>query len=146
MFEELVHTARVEGDVSEETMCGFWRQCVEEFYGKEGEIWDSYEDISHLWTYVSHFIDQPFYVYAYAFADLVVGAVYGKYVEQPEGFEEKLLDLLRAGGSKPFKEALAPLGLDPSDPAFWSNAIEDHLGGLLEEAEQLCKELGFVEE
>ena len=71
-----------------------------EYYGEEGEVFDSYENTSHLWTYVSHFHNVPFYVYSYAFADLVVGSLYGVYAEQLEGFEEKLLELLSAGGVK----------------------------------------------
>ena len=60
------------------------------------QVFDSYEDVSHLWTYVSHFHNVPFYVYSYAFADLVVGSLYGVYQKSTDGFEDKLLDLLRA--------------------------------------------------
>ena len=91
-----------------------WQESVVEYYGEEGEVFDSYADTSHLWTYVSHFHNVPFYVYSYAFADLVVGSLYGVYAKTPEGFEQKLLDLLSAGGVKGFKEALEPFGLDPS--------------------------------
>ena len=98
-----------------------------------------------LWTYVSHFHNVPFYVYSYAFADLVVGSLYGVYAEQPEGFEEKLLELLSAGGVKGFKEALEPFGLDPSEKAFWKESIDAHLGSLMEEAEALSKKLGYTE-
>jgi oligoendopeptidase F len=77
-------------------------------------VYDNYDDTSHLWTYVSHFHNVPFYVYSYAFADLVVGSLYGTYQKSGEGFEENLLELLRAGGTKDFVAALAPFGLDPS--------------------------------
>jgi oligoendopeptidase F len=55
------------------------------------------------------------------------------------------LDLLSAGGVLGFKEALAPFGLDPSEPSFWDDSINAHLGSLMEEAEALSKKLGYTE-
>eukprot|EP00958_Prasinococcus_capsulatus_P022115 scaffold3068_cov401-Prasinococcus_capsulatus_cf.AAC.49 len=143
-FEELVHTSRKEGEVSHEDICKYWMQAVVQYYGEEGEVFDSYENISHLWAYVTHFHHVPFYVYSYAFADLVVGSLYGAYLKSSEGFEEKLLELLKAGGTQDFVTALSPFGLKPDDPAFWADALEAHLGGLMDEAEKLAKELGYA--
>mmetsp|Transcript_25525 Transcript_25525/g.30979 ORF Transcript_25525/g.30979 Transcript_25525/m.30979 type:complete len:688 (-) Transcript_25525:67-2130(-) len=142
-FEETVHMARANGQLTPEDMNKAWSDAMCQFYGQEGEVFDTYQDTSHLWTYVSHFHNVPFYVYSYAFADLVVGSLYGVYQKSPEGFEDKLLALLRAGGTKDFVTALAPFGLDPSDPEFWQQALDAHLGGLMEEAEDLSKELGY---
>lgn len=144
-FEQKVHEARAAGALSPEDMCNMWGECTAEYYGKEGEVFDSYADTSHLWTYVSHFHNVPFYVYSYAFADLVVGSLYGVYqvTDDKADFESKLLDLLRAGGTKDFDVALAPFGLNPSEASFWEDALEAHLGGLLQEAEELSKELGY---
>ena len=66
-----------------------------EYYGEEGEVFDSYENTSHLWVYVTHFHHVPFYVYSYAFADLVVGSLYGAYTKNSDGFEENLIELLK---------------------------------------------------
>ena len=125
-------------------MRSLWLQATEEYYGKEGELFDSFHDMDNLIAYVGHFHKVPFYVYAYAFADLVVGALYGAYQDNPNGFEQKLMDLLAAGGTTGFKEALAPFGLDPSDPSFWSDALNAHLGSLIDEAEALSKKLGYT--
>lgn len=144
-FEEKVHAKRAAGTLTPEEMTVAWQESMVEYYGAEGEVFDSYENTSHLWTYVSHFHNVPFYVYSYAFADLVVGSLYGVYAKQPEGFEAKLLDLLSAGGVLGFKEALAPFGLDPSEPSFWDDSINAHLGSLMEEAEALSKKLGYTE-
>lgn len=142
-FEEKVHTMRVKGTVTPEEMSKAWRECTIEYYGEEGEVFDTYEDTSNLYAYVSHFHHVPFYVYAYAFGDLLVGSLYGAYMKQPEGFEDKLLDLLRAGGTKDFVDAVEPFGLDPKSPTFWKDALNAHLGGLMEEAEALSKKLGY---
>mmetsp|Transcript_10493 Transcript_10493/g.18007 ORF Transcript_10493/g.18007 Transcript_10493/m.18007 type:complete len:664 (+) Transcript_10493:151-2142(+) len=143
-YEQQVHEARAKGQLAPADFCQMWEKSVVDYYGAPGEIFDSYDDSSHLWTYVSHFHNVPFYVYSYAFADLVVGSLYGVYQQSSDGFEDKLLELLRAGGTKGFVEALAPFGLDPSQPDFWTNALEAHLGGLLNEAEELSKELGYL--
>lgn len=146
-FEELAHTARENGELSTEELDNFWMQAVKEYYGTPGQDspFDSYDDISHLWSYVPHFIHVPFYVYSYAFADLVVGTLYHSFQTAPEGFEDRLLDLLSAGGTRDFAIALKPFGLDPSCPVFWEDALNAHLGGLMEEAEALATKLGFTE-
>jgi pepF/M3 family oligoendopeptidase len=143
-FEELFHTARKEGEVSAEDASTFWMQATREYYGEAGDVFDNYDNIENLWAYVGHFHHVPFYVYAYAFADLLVGALYLEYTKQPQGFEQKLIDLLSAGGTKELDEALAPFGLDASSPTFWSDALQAHLGGLLAEAEALAKDIGVA--
>eukprot|EP00922_Rhytidocystis_sp_ex-Travisia-forbesii_P036215 GHVS01053724.1.p1 GENE.GHVS01053724.1~~GHVS01053724.1.p1 ORF type:complete len:722 (-),score=150.05 GHVS01053724.1:197-2101(-) len=140
-FEELVHTARAQGHVGDDKFDQLWMQATKEYYGEEGEIIDKYEDMSQLWAYVSHFHAVPFYVYSYAFADLVVGSLYGVYKTTPEGFEDKLLALLEAGSTKDFVTILKPFGLDPSDPHFWERALKSHLGSLLDEAESIAVSL-----
>jgi|EP00670_Eutreptiella_braarudii_P013817 pepF/M3 family oligoendopeptidase len=149
-FEELVHTAREKGELSADEMVKYWMQALREYYGTEADDggdspFDSYDDASHLWSYVPHFHHVPFYVYSYAFADLVVGTLYNNYVQNREGFEGRLIDLLSAGGTKDFADALAPFGLDPTSPTFWIDALNAHLGELVNEAEKVAKELGYVQ-
>ena len=61
-FEEKVHSARANGQLTPEEMSTMWLECTKEYYGEEGEVFDSYADISALWMYVSHFHNVPFYV------------------------------------------------------------------------------------
>lgn len=145
-FEELAHTAREKGELSSEELDAFWMQALTEYYGVAGEDspFDSYEDTSALWSYVPHFHHVPFYVYSYAFADLVVGSLYHSFQTNPDGFEDRLLDLLSAGGTRDFATALQPFGLDPTSPTFWEDSIHAHLGGLVEEAEVLATSLGYA--
>ena len=77
-------------------------------------------DYGVYWAYIPHFIHSPFYVYAYAFGDCLVNALYGVYRDGAvPDFQQKYLDLLKAGGTLRHKELLAPFGLDASDPGFW---------------------------
>jgi oligoendopeptidase F len=85
------------------------------------------------WSYIPHFIHVPFYVYAYAFGDCLVNSLYAVYQAEPEGFEARYLELLRAGGTLRHRELLAPFGLDATDPEFWAkglSVIENMVGQL----------------
>jgi oligoendopeptidase F len=62
-------------------------------------------------------------VYAYAFGDCLVNSLYAVYQAEPEGFEARYLELLRAGGTRRHKELLAPFGLDATDPEFWAKGL-----------------------
>jgi oligoendopeptidase F len=59
-YEEKFHTMRAKGTVTPEEMSKAWRESMEEYYGAEGEVFDSYEDTSSLSLYVSHFHNVPF--------------------------------------------------------------------------------------
>ncbi len=129
-FERLVHEARREGELTAEQIGGFWLKVQGESLGPAITLNDGYEN---YWTYVSHFIHSPFYVYAYAFGDCLVNSLYAAYERTPAGFEGRYLDMLRAGGTKHHKELLAPFGLDASDPGFWAmglKVIEDMIAEL----------------
>jgi oligoendopeptidase F len=93
--------------------------------------------ISNFWGYISHFIHSPFYVYAYAFGDCLVNALYKVYTSGTvDHFEDKYLELLSYGGSKKYDELLKPFGLDLKDKAFWQGGL-DMLKGLIDELEGL---------
>lgn len=143
-FEELVHNSRNRGELSSEELDAIWMQSTEEYYGKVGvdSPFDAYDDMSHMWSYITHFHHAPFYVYSYAFADLVVGTLYHSFQTSPTGFEDRFLTLLSAGGTLPLSSALQPFGLDPNDELFWEDALRAHLGVLVGEAEKLSVELG----
>jgi oligoendopeptidase F len=129
-FEQLVHEARREGELTADRIGEFWLQVQGESLGPAILLNDGYET---YWTYVSHFVHSPFYVYAYAFGDCLVNSLYAVYERAPDGFESRYLDLLRAGGTKHHKELLAPFGLDASDPGFWAmglRVIEDMIAEL----------------
>ena len=89
-----------------------------ESLGPAIELGPGYET---YWAYIGHFIHSPFYVYAYAFGDCLVNSLYGVYERAREGFAERYLAMLAAGGAKHHAELLAPFGLDARDPAFWEH-------------------------
>ena len=115
-FECKLHAARAEGELTPDDINALWMSVQAESLGPVFEFADGYET---FWAYIPHFVHSPFYVYAYAFGDGLVNALYAVYAEGDPDFREKYFDMLRAGGSKHHKDLLAPFGLDASDPTFW---------------------------
>ena len=130
-FEVLLHDERRGGELLPERIGAIWRQTQTESLGPAFELAPEYDV---FWAYVPHFVHSPFYVYAYAFGDCLVNALYGVFQDGHPGFQAKYLDMLRAGGTKRHKELLAPFGLDASDPAFWRRGL-DVISGFIDELE-----------
>ena len=131
-FEALLHDERRSGEVTADRIGEIWMQVQIESLGPAFEFTPEYRV---FWSYVPHFIHTPFYVYAYAFGDCLVNALYAVFQSGHPGFQAKYLDMLRAGGTKRHKELLAPFGLDASDPAFWRKGL-DVISGFIDELEQ----------
>ena len=99
-----------------------------------GPVFRYSDEYRHFWAYIPHFIHSPFYVYAYAFGDCLVNALYSVYQDAEAGFAEKYLEMLSAGGTLRHRELLAPFGLDATDPAFWDKGL-GVVEGLINELE-----------
>ena len=119
-FETRVHAERKKGELTPDQISDIWLDVSREHLGPALSFDDSYRS---FWAYIPHFVHTPFYVYSYAFADCLVNALYKVYQENPHGFSEKYLNLLRAGGTKRYKELLAPFGLNAADPGFWRKGL-----------------------
>ncbi len=119
-FETRVHDERREAELTAERLCDIWMEVQRESLGPALRLDDEYR---YYWSYIPHFIHSPFYVYAYAFGDCLVNSLYAAYEDAHQGFAERYLALLRAGGTLRHKELLAPFNLDAADPAFWSKGL-----------------------
>ncbi|MGO9903694.1 MAG: M3 family oligoendopeptidase [Solirubrobacteraceae bacterium] len=120
-FEHLVHTRRrAEGELSVDAFCEAWVQSQTELFGDSVEITEGYRT---WWSYIPHFINSPGYVYAYAYGQLLALSAYGRYRAQGEEFVPRYLELLAAGGSRSPEELGAIIGIDLSDPGFWSAGL-----------------------
>jgi oligoendopeptidase F len=119
-FETRFHAARRDGELSAEAIGGLWLEVMGESLGPAVRLNPGYE---HYWGYISHFVHSPFYVYAYAFGDLLVRALMEKRREDPKGFVPLYEDLLASGGVRTCVEALARFGLDPRETEFWAAGV-----------------------
>ena len=131
-FEARVHDERRGGELLPERLAEIWLDVQRTSLGPAFEFTPDY---GVYWSYVPHFVHSPFYVYAYAFGDCLVNALYGVYRDGFPAFETKYLDLLRAGGTRRHRELLAPFGLDAADPAFWQRGL-DVIAGFIDQLEQ----------
>ncbi len=130
-FERRLHEARAGSELTVGDIGDIWMDTQRESLGDAFAFDESYRA---MWTYIGHFIHAPFYVYAYAFGDCLVNALYAAYEDGSEGFEGKYLDMLAAGGSKHHGALLAPFGLDARDPAFWDRGLA-RIAGFVDELE-----------
>ena len=89
-----------------------------------------------FWAYIPHFIHSPFYVYAYAFGDALVNALFDEYQNGKSGFEEKYINMLEAGGSKHHSELLEPFNLNAKNPEFWNKGI-NLISKMIDDLEQV---------
>jgi len=138
-FENAVHSARREsGELPTERFAEEWLSTQAELLG---DAVDLHDDYGLWWSYVPHFIDTPGYVYAYAYGHLLALSVYRRYEQDGEGFVDSYLELLKAGGSRPPEELGQIVGVDLSDPGFWSSGL-DLIERQLEAAERAAEEAG----
>ena len=132
-FECKLHAARREGELTPDDINALWMSVQAQSLGDAFDFMDGYET---FWAYIPHFVHSPFYVYAYAFGDGLVNALYAAYAGGLPDFEEKYFEMLRAGGSKHHKDLLAPFGLDASDPQFWDKGLS-MIAGFIDELEAM---------
>jgi oligoendopeptidase F len=132
-FERAVHTERKNGELTAERIGQIWLSVQGESLGPAIEIKPGYEN---FWMYIPHFIHSPFYVYAYAFGDCLVNSLYAVYEHASDGFAERYLAMLAAGGTKHYSELLKPFGLDAKDPKFWDGGLSV-IAGMIDELEAM---------
>ncbi len=132
-FERAVHTERRNGELTAEQIGKIWLSVQGESLGPAIEIKPGYEN---FWMYIPHFIHSPFYVYAYAFGDCLVNSLYAVYENASEGFAERYLAMLAAGGTKHYSELLKPFGLDAKNPTFWDGGLSV-IEGMITELEAM---------
>ena len=130
-YETRVHGERRNGELAPERLGEIW---METQRASLGPVFNFDNDYHVMWAYIPHFIHVPFYVYAYAFGDCLVNALYAVFNDGHPGFQAKYLDMLAQGGAKRHGELLAPFGLDASNPDFWKKGL-DVISGFIDELE-----------
>lgn len=128
-FELEAHLRIGDAPLSEDQFCDLWKKNLTALYGESVEILDGSK---WGWSAIPHFIHTRFYCYAYTFGELLVLALYKRYQEEGEAFVPKLMEILRAGGSRTPAQLVALIGCDLEDPAFWQGGY-DVLGELITE-------------
>lgn len=121
-FEQDVHCLRrKKGELSTHEISALWKHRQSEMFGNSVTLTPGY-DI--WWSYIPHFIHTPFYVYAYAFGELLTLSLYAMYEKEGKSFVPKYMKFLSEGGSKSPAELLRPFGIDLHDRKFWQGGMD----------------------
>lgn len=121
-FEQRCHeTRRAEGELTPESFGEIWQEEMQKMFGDSVELGDQHRS---WWSYVSHFISVPFYVYAYSFGELLVLSLYQMAKVEGPAFEEKYVRLLKLGGSRSPADLMQTVGVDLKSEAFWKGGFE----------------------
>lgn len=135
-FEDKIHTARREqGELNADQFGALWLETQEAMFEDSVTLGDHYK---HWWSYIPHFLHTPGYVYAYAFGELLVLALYARYLEVGPSFADQYVGLLEAGGSDWPHVLVGKLGIDLTDLSFWHQGL-DAIEALIAEAEELAE-------
>jgi oligoendopeptidase F len=133
-FERRCHVARrEEGELTPEQFGDIWQEELQTMFGNSVKLGDQHRS---WWSYVSHFIAVPFYVYAYSFGELLVLSLYQRAKVEGPSFAGKYIELLRLGGSRSPQELMATVGVDLKSREFWQGGF-DALEKLVGEFERL---------
>jgi len=120
-FERQCHQARREqGELTPDQFGDLWQNEIQAMFGDSLSLGEQHR---RWWMYVGHFVFAPFYVYAYAFGELLTLALYERARAEGPSFAPKYLDMLRLGGSQTPHELMAHVGVDLNDPEFWRGGL-----------------------
>ncbi len=137
-FENGIHNhRRQKGELSQEEFSDLWMDTQSAMFKNSVTLTDNYRV---WWSYISHFIHVPGYVYSYAFGELLVLSLYSLYLEQGQKFRDKYMKLLEAGGSDTPYRLLEPFGIDLRDNAFWDKGLSI-IANMVKEAEGLAQQV-----
>jgi oligoendopeptidase F len=132
LWEKEAHELIHQGKTAEEISVRY----LETLHDQFGEALEINDDFRWEWIAVHHFYQVPFYVYAYAFGQLLVLALYQRYKQEGESFKPKYLKILSYGGSKAPAAVLREAGINIKSAEFWQGGY-DVIGSLIDDLERL---------
>lgn len=132
LFERQAHEM-IRQDAALEDLAAVYLENLREQFGDAVEL---SEEFKWEWVSIPHFYEAPFYVYAYAFGQLLVLALYQQYRREGAAFRPRYLRILEAGGAKAPIQVLSEAGIDVTQAAFWQGGF-DVLSDLVTQLEAL---------
>ncbi len=120
LFERQAHAMIVQGASVDDLAKAY----LENLTGQLGDAVEVSDEFRWEWVSIPHIYHVPFYVYAYAFGQLLVLALYEQYRAEGESFKPRYLKLLSAGGSEAPVRILSEAGIDIRSAAFWQGGFD----------------------
>ncbi len=132
LFERDAHD-KIQKNASVDELSALYMENLKEQFGDSVEISDEFK---WEWVSIPHIYHTPFYVYAYAFGQLLVFSLYQQFKAEGDAFKPKYLKILSAGGSEAPAKILAEAGVDIRSSKFWQGGF-DVLSKMVDELEKL---------
>ena len=132
MFERQAHDMTHEGATVDELSDAYMENLKDQF----GDAVELSDEFRWEWVSIPHIYNYPFYVYAYAFGQLLVLSLYQQYQVEGESFKPRLMKILSAGGSKAPAHILDEAGIDIREAEFWQGGY-DVLSQMIDQLEAL---------
>jgi len=132
LFEREAHKMIKDGAIIDD-LSEMYMENLKKQFGKAVSISDEFR---WEWVSIPHFYHTPFYVYAYAFGQLLVLSLYQRYQKEGDSFKPGYIKILEAGGSKAPAAILAESGIDIASQDFWQGGF-DVIDGMVKELEDL---------
>ncbi|MEJ2598222.1 MAG: M3 family metallopeptidase, partial [Anaerolineales bacterium] len=132
LYERQAHTMIKEGAAIGDLSNAYLQNLQQQF----GEAVELSDEFRWEWVSIPHIYHTPFYVYAYAFGQLLVLSLYQQYREEGEAFKPRYIEILAAGGSDSPARILERAGIDIKQDAFWQGGF-DVVSGLIDQLEVL---------
>ena len=131
MFEKTAHEMTHKGSSVDELSEAYFENLENQF----GDSLNIGEEFRWEWVSIPHIYHVPFYVYAYAFGQLLVLSLYKQFKEEGESFKPRYIKILSAGGAQAPMEVLSEAGIDIRQSSFWQDGFDvvDSLVSQLEE-------------
>jgi len=132
LFEKQAHEMVANNASVDEIAVAYMENLKEQF----GDSLDLSDEFKWEWVSIPHIYHTPFYVYAYAFGQLLVLSLYQQFKQVGEAFKPKYLKILSAGGSEAPARILSEAGIDIESADFWQGGF-DVVDGLVKQLEEL---------
>ena len=132
LFEKQAHEM-VQNNASVDELAAAYLENLKTQFGEAVEVSDEFK---WEWVSIPHIYHTPFYVYAYAFGQLLVLSLYQQFKAEGESFKPRYLQILAAGGSESPESILTKAGIDMHSAAFWQGGF-DVISGLVDQLEKL---------
>ncbi len=120
LFEREAHEQIAQGAPVDALSDLYLRLLTEQF----GSSLDLSDDFRVEWVEIPHIYSVPFYVYAYAFGQLLVLSLYQQYLQEGEAFKPRYKEILAAGGSASPAFILERAGIDMHSADFWQGGFD----------------------
>lgn len=132
IFEQQAHEMVVKGASVDEISAAYMENLKKQF----GDSLELSDEFRWEWVSIPHIYQTPFYVYAYAFGQLLVFSLFQQFKAEGAPFKSRYLKILEAGASQAPARILSEASIDIYSPAFWQGGF-DVIEAMIQQLEAL---------